>query len=68
MSERRLHLAGWALFVVCAVCYLAAAWRAADPWSVVGSVIFLAGCIAFLIPLLRAPEDEAASPGPDGEG
>jgi hypothetical protein len=53
MSARRTQLAGWWLFVFCALCYLVTAWRASDPWSVVGSVLFLAGCFAFMIPLLR---------------
>lgn len=68
MSARRAQLTGWWLFVLCAVCYLVAGWRTADPWSIGGSVLFLAGCFAFMMPLLRGSAEVDDSAGTEAEG
>jgi predicted membrane channel-forming protein YqfA (hemolysin III family) len=47
------HLAGWILFVVCAFLFLCAAARDRDLLLIMASLVFLAGCVAFLVPLLR---------------
>jgi len=46
-------MAGWLLFVVSALAFLAAAVRSGDGLAVAGSVFFLLACFAFLVPLLR---------------
>ncbi len=51
--ERLFNLWGWVLFVVCAGFFIGSAVRAGDGWMVAGSVIFLAACGVFLIPLVK---------------
>lgn len=63
MNTRRIQLTGWWLFVLCALCYLVAGWRTADPWSIAGSVLFLAGCGAFMFPLVRRPAQVSGRSG-----
>ena len=55
MSTWRYEMAGWGLFVISALAFLAAAIRAGDGLAVAGSLFFLFACFAFLIPLLRQP-------------
>ena len=50
--EHKFNLAGWIFFLVCAGFFIASAIQAGDICYIVGSVIFLFGCILFLIPLL----------------
>ena len=52
-SSGRFQLYGWSLFIVCAFFFIAAGIIARSPLTIVASVIFLAGCILFLIPLIR---------------
>ena len=54
MSERRLALTGWLLFVASACLFIAASVRAGDWLALGGSLFFLVACIVFLIPLLRS--------------
>ena len=64
------HLAGWVLFVICAFLFLYVAVRDSDLLMGLASLVFLAGCIAFLIPLIRKDKDappESRSVGPDRE-
>ncbi len=51
------HLAGWILFVVCSLLFLSAAFRDGDLVLGLASVVFLTGCVAFLIPLLAGPPE-----------
>lgn len=51
-KEKRYHLVGWLLFLVCAVFFIAQSLTDNNILGLSGSVIFLAGCIAFLIPLV----------------
>ncbi len=53
LSDRQWTLTGWWLFVACAAFFIAAALRAGDPLSLVGSCCFMAANIAFLIPFYR---------------
>ena len=53
MSTWRYEMAGWGLFVISALAFLAAAIRAGDGLAITGSLFFLFACFAFLIPLLR---------------
>ncbi|MFC2020273.1 cytochrome oxidase subunit III [Chloroflexota bacterium] len=50
--EHKFNLAGWILFVVCAGFFIISAIKAGDIWYLIGSVIFLSGCILFIIPLV----------------
>ena len=51
-KHTRYQLVGWVLFVVCALLFLYVAVRDGDLLMSLASLVFLAGCIAFLIPLL----------------
>lgn len=50
-SEDAYHLAGWLLFVVCALLFIASAVKNQDLLTLIGSLLFLAACVVFLIPL-----------------
>ncbi len=50
----RYQLAGWILFVVCAFLFIASSWRNGDTLALLGSLIFLLGCVVFLVPLVGA--------------
>ncbi len=45
------NFSGWLIFTICALFFLWGALRAADAISIVASVLFLVGCIVFIIPL-----------------
>ena len=53
MSHQRWVLAGWLLFIVSALFFIAASWRAGDGLALLGSIFFLIACFAFLVPVLR---------------
>ncbi len=54
-KEHRINLAGWWLFVVSALFFIATSLRAGDMLSLLGSLFFLVACFVFLIPYaLRA--------------
>lgn len=56
--ERKFHLWGWLLFIACAGFFIAASIRANDMLGLAGSIIFLVGCVAFIIPLtMRSRQD-----------
>ena len=50
--ENRYHLAGWVLFLLCAALFLFSALRDGDGVLALASLVFLLGCVLFLIPLL----------------
>ena len=50
--ERRFNLWGWLLFVVCAGCFIASSVRSGDTLMLAASVIFLLGCVVFIVPLV----------------
>jgi hypothetical protein len=52
-KDAPFHLAGWTLFLVCAFLFFYVAVRDRDLILALASLLFLAGCIAFLIPLLK---------------
>jgi uncharacterized Tic20 family protein len=47
------QIAGWILFVICAVFFIASSLKNHDTLTFIGSVIFLIACIVFLIPIFR---------------
>ena len=52
-SNNRLQRYGWTLFIVCSFFFIADGIVARSPLTIAASVIFLAGCVLFLIPLFR---------------
>ena len=53
--ERRINLAGWRLFVISALFFVAASLRAGDMLGLLGALFFLVACFVFLLPYaLRA--------------
>jgi hypothetical protein len=58
--EHRINLAGWWLFVVSALFFIAASLRAGDLLGVLGSLFFLVACFVFLLPYaLRARAEKS---------
>jgi len=57
-TEKRFHLTGWLLFLVCAILFIMQNLLHSDLVGLIGSVVFLLGCIAFLIPLVFTPGKE----------
>jgi hypothetical protein len=53
MSERRIHIAGWTLFILSAFGFIASSLRSGDIPGILGGILFLLGCLVFLIPMLR---------------
>lgn len=53
MSEMFFTKLGWWLFVVSAIFFIWAAWRAGDMIATIGAVAFLAANISFMIPVYR---------------
>ena len=56
------HLLGWVLFLVCAFLFLYVAIRDSDVVLALASLVFLAGCVAFLIPLLKKDRKDKSTP------
>ena len=59
-TKRRFETAGWVLFILSAVFYIWASWRAGDLLTLAGSVFFFLACFVFLVPLHghRVPDKE----------
>ncbi|MCD6486104.1 MAG: hypothetical protein J7K35_02085 [Syntrophobacterales bacterium] len=51
-QETKYQLAGWILFVICAIFFIASSLKNHDLLAFAGGVIFLIACIVFLIPLV----------------
>ncbi len=49
--EKKFHLWGWILFIVCAGFFIASSIKANDMFGLAGSIVFLVGCVVFIIPL-----------------
>ncbi len=54
----RYALAGWLLFILCAVFYLASSLKNHDLLAVIGSGLFLIACLVFLVPIVK-PDNQA---------
>ena len=52
MSDRAVEVLGWILFVLSALGFIVSSVRSGDLPGLAGGVLFLAGCLAFLLPLL----------------
>lgn len=55
MSGRGTEILGWVLFVLSALGFIVSSLRLGDLAGLLGGVLFLAGCLAFLLPLIRRP-------------
>jgi len=53
LTDHGYMLAGWILFSVSALFFIAASIRAGDMFALAGGVLFLIACGVFLVPLLR---------------
>lgn len=51
-KEMQFHIAGWVLFVLCAVFFIFASISNGDILTLLGSLLFLIACLFFLVPLL----------------
>jgi len=50
----KYQLAGWILFVICSIFFIASSLKNNDMVIFTGSIIFLIACIVFLIPLVKS--------------
>ena len=50
--EHRYNLWGWILFVVCSGFFIASSVRSGDWLALAASIIFLFGCLLFIVPLV----------------
>jgi len=48
--SNKCQLYGWLLFVICSFFFIADSVASGSPLGITGSVLFLLGCIVFLIP------------------
>ena len=55
-KQIRMQLIGWVLFVFSALFFIASSLRAGDLVSLVGGLLFLVACFAFLLPLLLSQQ------------
>jgi len=53
-QEMKYHLAGWILFVICAIFFIVSSLKNHDNLAFIGSIIFLIACVFFLIPLFTS--------------
>ena len=58
MSNRAWELIGWWLFVACAAFFIIASARSGDILALIGSVLFMAANVAFLVPYYAPQKDE----------
>ncbi len=56
--EKKFHLWGWLLFLVCACCFLAASIQSGNVLYFVGSLVFFIACIVFIVPLVIRKSDQ----------
>ena len=51
--ETMYPLAGWILFVICAILFMASSLKNHDMLAFMGSAVFLIACFVFLIPIFK---------------
>ena len=64
----RYQLAGWVLFILCALCFIGSSWINKDGLTFIGSLIFLIACIVFLVELIGSRQQLEGSGNTEGEG
>jgi hypothetical protein len=52
--EIKCQLAGWMLFVICALFFIASSLKNHDLLALIASMIFLVACIIFIVPLIKS--------------
>ena len=57
-QEVKYHFLGWVVFVICAVLFIASSLKSGDILMLVASIVFLAACIIFIIPLIKTIKNE----------
>ena len=55
LSARAVNILGWGLFILSAVGFILSSLRSGDMAGLFGGVLFLAGCLVFLAPLVGRP-------------
>lgn len=53
MPPRAHEILGWLLFILSAIGFIVSSARIGDLAGMAGGVLFLAGCLVFVAPLLR---------------
>jgi hypothetical protein len=53
-KDLKTQLLGWILFLICSVLFIISGVRAQDIITIAASIIFLFGCVVFMIPLVKA--------------
>jgi len=56
-NEKYYELAGWILFIICAIFFIISSWQSQDLLLLIGSILFFVACILFILPLLSSGED-----------
>ena len=50
MRDLALPLAGWMLFLLSSAGFVVSSYKSGDVAALIGSILFLLGCIVFLVP------------------
>jgi len=53
MTNHRLSLVGWILFLVSATSFVVSSLRSGDLAGLLGAIFFFLGCAVFLVPFIR---------------
>ena len=56
MQRSTFEIAGWIVFLLCACCFVITS--IGSFWGMVGSLLFLLGCVLFLVPFVIRTKDE----------
>lgn len=59
--KHRFQLWGWIIFIVSALSFIASSWRAGDPVSLIGGILFLLACFVFLVPLIAEAAETSSN-------
>ncbi len=52
-KNQKLELVGWGFFILCGILFLISGIKANDSLSIAASIVFLVGCVFFLIPYFK---------------
>ena len=56
MKRSTFEIAGWIVFLLCAICFVITS--VGSFWGMTGSLLFLLGCVLFLIPYFVKMRDD----------
>ena len=56
VKRSTFEIAGWIVFLLCACCFVITS--IGSFWGMVGSLLFLLGCVLFLVPFVIRTKDE----------